>query len=159
MQPRQRKSSPHARFYAVFARMVGADKEDIIWDYSNKLTTSLNEFKEKNPSAYTAMLIDLEQKFPAAKQAAKPSSKAGKQAVSDETRKLRSGILKRLQKHGIDTTDWNCVNRFLENPKIAGKRMYNMTDDEMKSFIRKMESILAKDLEEKQQIETLSKLN
>lgn len=149
MQPKQK--SPYARFYAVFGRMIGADKEELIWEYSNKLTTSLSEFKDKNPSGYYAMLADLESKF--------PEKKPTRCGADETTKKLRSGILKRLQKHGIDTTDWDCVNRFLEQPKIAGKRLYNMTDDEMRQFIRKMESILTKDLEQRIKIEKISTQN
>lgn len=150
-QPKHK--SPHARFYAVFGKMTGADKETLVWQYSNMLTTSLNEFKEKSPQGYNAMIIDLEKKFPK-----KPKETTRTEAEA-ETKKLRSGILHRLQKHGIDTTDWDCVNRFLESPKIAGKRLYNMTSDEMKDFIRKMESILKKDTELRQQIENTAKLN
>ena len=63
------------------------------------------------------------------------------------TKRLRSGILVRLQKYGVDTTDWQCVNRFLEQKKIAGKRLYEMTNDEMKELIPKLESMLKKQAE------------
>ena len=75
------------------------------------------------------------------------------------TKKLRSAILHRLQKHGVDTTQWANVNSFMENPRIAGKRLYDMSDDEMRAFIPKMESILAKDTQYNREIERQAQLN
>ncbi len=71
----------------------------------------------------------------------------------------RSAILKRLQKHGIDTTDWRKVNAFLEQPRIAGKRLYEMSIEEMQNFIRKMESILKKDKEQQEKMKQLTLFN
>jgi hypothetical protein len=76
-----------------------------------------------------------------------------------ETKKLRSSILKKLQQHGVNTTDWTCVNLFLENPRIAGKRLYNMSNEEMQLLIKKLGSILGKDATKKQEIERITKLN
>lgn len=76
-----------------------------------------------------------------------------------ETKKLRSSILKKLQLHGVDTTDWTCVNRFLEQPRIAGKRLYNMSNEEMLALIKKLGSILGKDSEKRKEIERITKQN
>jgi len=76
-----------------------------------------------------------------------------------ETKKLRSSILKKLQLHGVDTTDWTCVNLFLENPRIAGKRLYNMSNQEMRDLIKKLGSILGKDAEKRQKIERITQQN
>ena len=76
-----------------------------------------------------------------------------------ETKKLRSSILKKLQKHGVDTTDWTCVNRFLENPRIAGKLLYNMNHQEMRDLIKKLGSILTKDADKRKKIESITQQN
>jgi len=76
-----------------------------------------------------------------------------------ETKKLRSSILKKLQLHGVDTTDWTCVNQFLENPRIAGKRLYNMTNNEMQELIKKLGSILGKDAKKRTEIERITQQN
>lgn len=76
-----------------------------------------------------------------------------------EMKKLRSSILKKLQLHGVDTTDWTCVNRFLENPRIAGKRLYNMTNAEMQSLIKKLGSILSKDAYKRKELERITQQN
>lgn len=125
----------HSRFFAILAKLPGADKEELIWNYSNMLTTSLSEFSTKMPKEYASMLQDLERNLP------KPT----REQADREQKALRSAVLKRLQKHGIDTTDWNKVNAFLESDKIAGKRMYEMSNEELSALIPKLESILRKD--------------
>jgi hypothetical protein len=62
-----------------------------------------------------------------------------------EIKRLRSAILHRLQKHGVDTTDWKNVNFFMKRPQVAGKFLYEMSIEEMKMFIPKMHAILEKD--------------
>lgn len=61
-----------------------------------------------------------------------------------EVKQLRSAILNRLQRYGVDTTSWARVNQFLQQPRIAGKRLYEMSIDEMRSLIPKLEMILQK---------------
>ena len=102
--------------------------------------------KHKIPTLQLELKLDLEVKVKALEDIA-------------ETKKLRSSILKKLQLHGVDTTDWTCVNRFLENPRIAGKRLYNMSNEEMRLLIKKLGSILGKDATKKQEIERITKLN
>lgn len=73
-------------------------------------------------------------------------SAANNRPVSDEVRRLRSSVLTLLTKWGIYTTndDWARVNQFLMSPKIAGKLLYLMTEQELKTVIRKLHSMLAK---------------
>ena len=124
------------KFFALLAKMPGADKEDLIWGASGMLTTSLREFHEKNPEGYKRMLANMQ-------------VEVNKTSVDNEqklaTKSLRSSILKRLQRHGVDTTDWARVNQFLQQPRIANKRLYDMSIEEMRKLIPKLESILAKD--------------
>lgn len=56
----------------------------------------------------------------------------------------RSAVLKRLQKIGIDTTDWRTVNQYLCSPRIAGKPLYQLDSDQLSALIPKLESILKK---------------
>lgn len=59
-------------------------------------------------------------------------------------KRQRSGVLKRLQLLGIDTTDWDSVNTFLCNPRIAGKPLYKLDGEELQALIPKLEAILKK---------------
>lgn len=59
-------------------------------------------------------------------------------------KKQRSGVLKRIQLLGVDTTDWDCVNAFLCNPRIAGKPLCELSGDELQKLVPKLEAILKK---------------
>jgi hypothetical protein len=61
-------------------------------------------------------------------------------------RRLRSDILCILQDMGIyqNNNSWSRVNEYLLNPKIAGKLLYQMDDDELTALRVKLNSILSK---------------
>ena len=148
-------ASIHARFFGLLRLMPGQSKEDLVWEYSNMRTDSLSEFCETDPSGYARMVNDLQQIANSMKKQEQPS----KITTSAVTKQYRSAILKRLQKHGVDTTNWDRVNGFMENPRIAGKRLYEMTDQEMIEFIPKMENILKKDKKRQEETERLTLMN
>ena len=62
-------------------------------------------------------------------------------------KRQRSAVLLRLQKIGIDTTDWIKVNAFLEDIRIAGKPFYKLDYEELTGLIPKLEAILKKQTE------------
>ena len=157
----------HARFYGLLRHFPHMTKEDLVWQYSGMLTTSLSDFYQKKPGAYYAMVSEM-QKIANKMEAEKPkkieSTTASGESptpsgVGPEIKKLRSAILHRLQKYGIDTTNWDRVNGFMENPRIAGKRLYNMSADEMHAFIAKMEIILGKDKARSKEFNRLASWN
>lgn len=59
-------------------------------------------------------------------------------------KRQRSAVLKRMQQIGVDTTDWNRVNAFLRQPRIAGKPLYELDGQELDELIPKLESIKKK---------------
>lgn len=59
-------------------------------------------------------------------------------------KKKRSAVLIRLQRIGIDTTNWAAVNAYLRSPRISGKPLYELTTVELDMLIPKLESILKK---------------
>ncbi|MDR1865971.1 MAG: hypothetical protein LBR08_10425 [Bacteroidales bacterium] len=63
-----------------------------------------------------------------------------------ELKALRSAVLHRIQKFGVDTTEWMYVNDFMRDPRVAGKSLGEMDIEELKSFIPKMSSILTKEM-------------
>lgn len=63
-----------------------------------------------------------------------------------ELKKCRSDVLKRIQKLGIDTTDWNIINGFCMNKRITGKLFYDLSVPELKKLIPKLEAILSRKL-------------
>ena len=68
-------------------------------------------------------------------------------AVDEDTRRLkrkRSAALLRMQKAGIDTSDWQRVNAFCEDKRISGKAFWKLSEAELVKLIGKMERIIKK---------------
>ena len=55
-------------------------------------------------------------------------------------RKLRSQVLNHLTKLGIyqDDNDWSKVNAFLMQSRVAGKLLYEMSEEELRALVRKL---------------------
>ena len=141
----------HDKFFALLSGMPGADKEQLVWQYSGMLTTSLREFYATRPEEYERMIADMQVKA--------QGTGHRTQSNAPETKRLRSAILKRLQKHGVDTTDWTRVNTFLVQPRIAGKLLFEMNADEMRKLVAKLEQILRKDAEVRENEVRLTECN
>jgi len=124
-----------SRFFAIFNKMDHPDdelKQELVGTFTGGRTTSLREMK---PEEYNRMCNSLQ------------AAQYG-QAESDfkaEIKRLRSSVLKRLQKMGIDTTDWAKVDTFCLQPRIAGKAFRHLSKEELTSLISKLEAILRKD--------------
>lgn len=112
----------YAAFYALLKSMPGASKEDLVLQWTNGRTASLKEMSERE---YTLMIRQLRQQV----------------ENLEEKKKARSAVLKQFQLYGIDTTDWDAVDRFCCNVRIAGKPFRYLTIPELKSLRVKMLSI------------------
>ena len=128
--------SNYHRFYASFNRLpCGGDREDmkesLVSSYTNGRTTSLREMSE---AEYNAMCAALEQKVT-------PNARA---LYIQERKRRRSSALHQLQLYGVDTTDWNKVNAFCEQPRIAGKPFRDLDCEELEALTRKMRAIIRK---------------
>lgn len=122
-----------ARFYACLNAIQTADKEELkvslVSQFTDGRTTSLREMSQME---YNAMCDSIDPKM---QQNLKELS-----AIKAQ----RSAVLRRIQKLGIDTTDWNAVDKFCLNSRIAGKQFYNLTIDELKAMIPKLIAIAKK---------------
>jgi len=112
----------YATFYALLKSMPGASKEDLVLQWTNGRTASLKEMSERE---YSLMIRQLRQQVD----------------NLEEKKKARSAVLKQFQLYGIDTTDWDAVDRFCCNARIAGKPFRYLTIPELKSLRVKMLSI------------------
>lgn len=61
-----------------------------------------------------------------------------------EQKRKRSTVLHLMKDIGVDTTDWNVINRFCLNPKIAGKEFRELGDDELGETAMRLRMILKK---------------
>jgi len=60
---------------------------------------------------------------------------------SKEVRQWRHKVLRMIAECGIDTQDWNKVNDFMMDSRIAGKLIYMHTVPELKVLHRKLHSV------------------
>ena len=81
--------------------------------------------------------------------------------ASEDTRNLRSSILTLLTRLGVYNTsdDWAAVNQFMMDKRIAGKLMYQCTDDELRIMKRKLHNIVRKTEEDLKQEKRSMRLN
>jgi hypothetical protein len=84
-----------------------------------------------------------------------------KEGANADVRRLRSVILTILQKLGIyqDNSSWPRVNEYLLQPKIAGKLLYKMSEEELVALRIKLNSILTKQEKKVSEERYLSKNN
>ena len=125
----------YARFYALLKQLPHADKDTLVWQYTQGRTKSLKETSEWE---YGVMCRDMERVVN------NDNKVALKQAA---LRKARSGVLHQLQIYGLDTTDWATVDAFCKNPRIAGKLFRDLTIAELNSVNTKIRVIIKKQKE------------
>ncbi len=58
-----------------------------------------------------------------------------------EIRQWRHKVLRMVAKCGIDTQDWNKVNAFMCQPRIAGKHLYECDLQKLKVMHRKLHNV------------------
>lgn len=147
----------HGRFFGLLKQIPYKTKEELVLEYSSNKTASLSWFRDVMPRDYERMIADMQRTVDSMKNEKK--QQPAKKTTSAITKQYRSAILHRLQKHGVDTTQWDKVNKFLEQPRIAGKRLYDMSDQELIELIPKLESILKKDKQHEAEIERMTLMN
>ena len=122
----------YARFYTLLKKLPGADTETPVEQYTNGRTTPLRATTQQE---YNKMCRDMEQV-------------AGyDERMSDirrELRRKRSVCLKLMQQLGIDTIDWDRVNAFCQDARIAGKLFRHISVDELNELAVKLRAIKRK---------------
>ena len=127
------KARNYARFYVLLNRLPTVDKDELkasfVSQYTGGRTESLREMTEKE---YDAMCDELQRQ---------DSNLKARELYREELRR------KRLQKIGIDTTDWNRVDAYCMNTRIAGKEFRKLTVDELETVNIKLRIIRRKEEE------------
>lgn len=130
------KPTTYARFYALLGRMT-ADREQVkeilVSRFTNGRTTSLREMKASEYDAM-CMAMEAEIKHPG----------MSEDEYKRDLKRLRSAVLHRMQKMGIDTADWTMVDAFCSQPRIAGKRFSQLEPAELEILIAKLEAMRRK---------------
>ncbi len=122
----------YGRFYAAFRSLKVADcvdrdelKRDIILQYTDGRTDSL---KQMSYDEYKACCEGLEAHV----------------ADIAARRKKRSEVLRLMQELGIDTRDWDHINAFCCDSRIAGMPFAMLDQPELTALSRKLRAIIRK---------------
>jgi len=131
------KSRNYSVFWALLGKMPGKDgdlKENLVYAISNSRTSSLKELTDKE---YTELVRWM---------ANRVGFENKRKPTTEGERELRSVVLKLLDKLGIHAIndDWSAVNSFLLDPKIAGRLLYELDEQDLGILIRKINSIIDK---------------
>lgn len=123
-----------ARFYMTFNKMkIIGDREDmkkdIVLQYTWNRTDSLREMTRKE---YDACCDGIERLY------------GTRDAYREAIRKHRATTLHLMQKIGIDTTDWQRINDFCRDPRIAGKNFAMLSGEELEALSVKLRIIKKK---------------
>lgn len=131
------KARNYARFYTLLNRLPTTDRDELkatlVSQYTGGRTESLREMTTKE---YDAMCDAMQQMA---------GGYRAREIYREELRRKRSAVLKQLQKMGIDTTDWDRVNAYLRNPRIAGKDFRRLTVEELETVNIKLRIIQRKE--------------
>lgn len=125
-----------SRFYSTFNRLPyhgnkESLKQQLVMQFTGGRTDSLRGVTRKE---YEALCTELEKQVPA-----KP-----RDVMARELRRSRSEVLHQMQLYGVDTSDWNIVNRFCLDKRIAGKLFRNLDIDELGALYKKLRAMRAK---------------
>lgn len=116
------------RFYALLGKLHLDDaaemKNTMVLDISRGRTTHLHDLSAEE---MTLLLLSLERTVDDVR--------------SSQLKKARSLCLHLMQKLGIDTTDWNRVNAFCRDLRIAGKDFYPLSLPELEALARKLRAM------------------
>ncbi len=117
----------YSRFYTLLGRMAfDGDRDELkamlVGQFTGGRTDSLREMAWKE---YDALCDHLD----------------AATAYSRTLRKKRSQCLHLMQRLGIDTTDWNRINDFCRDARIAGKSFARLAIDELDTLAVKLRAI------------------
>ncbi len=125
------KKNDYSRFYALLKKHPMADKEELVSKFTGGRTTHVSQMKKDEFIALCDMLQYGSEQEQAARNLA--------------LKRARSAALLRIGRLGINTIDnWEGINAFVSSPKIAGKKFYDLSTDELKALTSKLESIIRK---------------
>lgn len=126
------KERNYARFYCLLKKLPGADKETLVYQYTNGRTVHLHETTLQE---YGRMCRDMEQVA---------GYDERMEAIRKELRQKRSVCLKLMQRLGIDTASWGRVNAFCLDPRIAGMEFRRLDGEDLDGLAVKLRKIARK---------------
>jgi hypothetical protein len=126
------KEFNYARFYTLLKKLSGADKETLVYQFTQGRTVHL---RQMSAAEYDSMCRQMENIV---------GYDERRVAYQRELRRARSSVLHQFQVYGIDTTEWTRVDAFCKDTRIAGKRFRELDVEELNSLNTKMRIIIRK---------------
>ena len=127
------KPTSYARFYALLRQMQGDReqiKETLILQFTKGRTTSLREMQKDE---YEAMCRAMEAEI--------EHPGLSTEEFRREQKRLRSAVLHRMQRLGVDTSDWDVVDAFCLSNRIARKEFARLSLAELREMVSKLEAM------------------
>ena len=129
-----------ARFYATFNRLeYRGDKEELkqlmVLRFTKDRTSSLREMTQ---SEYMELCNAIEQM----------AGTALHEQYVKLKKKKRSAVLHQMQIYGVDTTNWENVDKFCLNPRITGKKFRELEIEELEQLYKKLKMMIKKQNEQ-----------
>lgn len=125
------KKNDYSRLYALLRKHPQADKDELVLQFTGGRTSHVSEMKRDE--------------FIALCDALQYGSEQEQLARTIALKRARSSALLRIARLGINTIDnWDGINAFVSSPKIAGKKFYDLSTDELNALTSKLESIIRK---------------
>lgn len=122
----------YARFYALLGKLPGADKETLVYQYTNGRTTHLHLMATNE---YQSMCNEMERVA---------GYDERREAWRREMKRKRSAVLHQLQLLGVDTADWGKVDAYCQNKRIVGKVFRELDSEELDALLVKLRIIRRK---------------
>lgn len=128
------KKYDYARFWALLALMPCADRDDLkeqlVMQHTGGRTASLRDMKAKE---YEQMIRAMEN----------ATGRNDRRLPADliALKKKRSAVLHQMDILGIDTSDWEEVDRFCLQKRIFGKRFSKLEAGELIALFQKLKAI------------------
>lgn len=127
------KPTSYARFYALLKQIQGDSeqiKETLVLRFTKGRTDSLRQMRRDE---YEMMCEAMEAEI--------EHPGLSTEEFHRERKRLRSAVLHRMQRLGIDTSDWDVVDTFCLNTRIAGKEFARLSLAELEILISKLEAM------------------
>lgn len=121
-----------ARFYALLAKLPGAAKETLVYQFTTGRTTHLHLM---TTGEYQSMCNEMERVA---------GYDERREAWRKEMKRKRSAVLHQMQLLGVDTADWGKVDAFCQNKRIAGKVFRELDGEELDAMLVKLRIIRRK---------------
>lgn len=122
----------YAKFYALLGKLPGADKETLVYQFTDGRTPHLHLMADNE---YQSMCREMERVA---------GYDERREAWVRELKRKRSAALHQMQLLGIDTADWAKVNAYCRDKRIAGKDFREIDGDGLDALTVKLRAIRRK---------------